>query len=224
MNRELPLNRARRISSQITLVLVLAILPAVPALCQDDRQTAKSYKFEFTNIADTTQGFGAFGLFPAINNHGEVAFTANRNDTGLIFRTRGGADTVTTIASSADSLSQFGDDVAVNPGGVVAFDATTATGSRAIFKSDGVSKTLIADSTVNGLAKIGVGSPAINADGIVAFSSSLAQRGSPAAVFAGAGGALRTVVSTSPTGFTGFGNVAIQRVRNHCFSSQSGRR
>jgi hypothetical protein len=202
--------RPWRTSKQTTVVLALAILTSIPAFSEDHSQSGKNYKFEFTNIADTTQGFSSFGVFPAINNHGEVAFNAIRNDSGAgVFRIRDTREKVTTIASLADGLSAFGDDVALNPSEVVAFDATTTTGSRAIFKGDGASRILIADSTANGLSKIGIGSPSINADGIVAFSSLLAQRGSPGAVFIGTGGPLSMVASTSATGFAGFGNVAI---------------
>jgi hypothetical protein len=139
-----------------------------------------------------------------------VAFRAVRDGTTEgIFRAVQGLDKLATIASTADGLSLFGDDVALNPGGVVAFDANTATNSRAIYKGDGTIKTLIADSIANGLFKISVGAPSINAAGDVAFSSILAQRGSPVAVFRGNGGPLTTVVSTSATGFSSFGSVAI---------------
>jgi hypothetical protein len=182
---------------------------SIPAFTEDHPQSGKNYKFEFTRVVDTTHGFSSFGNFPAINNHGEVAFSAISSDNGEgVFRTKE-EEKVTTIASIGDGLSRFGDDVALNPSGVVAFDATTTAGSRAIFKGDGASRILIADSIANGLSKIGIGSPSINSEGIVAFSSSLAQRGSPGAIFTGTGATLRTVASTSATGFTGFGNVAI---------------
>jgi hypothetical protein len=202
--------RPPRTPKQTTVVLALAILTAIPAFSEDHSQSGKNYTFEFTRKVDTTQGFSSFGNFPAINNHGEVVFTATRNAVGAgVFRLHDSVENADTIASIGDGLSLFGDDVALNPSGVVAFDATTTTGSRAIFKGDGASRILIADSTANGLSKIGIGSPSINADGIVAFSSLLAQRGSPGAVFTGTGGPLSTVASTAATGFAGFGNVAI---------------
>ena len=208
---------------QIAVVLAVAMVASIPAFSEDHPQSGKNYKFEFINRADTTQGYSSFGNFPAINNHGEVVFTATQNIAGAgVFRLRDGMDHATTIASISDGLSAFGDDAAVNPSGVVAFDANTATGSRAIFKGDGASRTLIADSTVNGLAKIGVGSPSINADGTVAFFSLLAQRGSPGAVFTGNGGPLKTVVGTSATGFTGFGNVAINASGTIVFPASLG--
>lgn len=190
--------------------LAFAALTSLTAFSQERPQPDRNYEFEFTRIADTTQGYSGFGSFPAINNQGEVAFIATRADVGPgIFRLRDGGEKATTISSMADGLSLFSDSVALNPSGVVAFQATTATGSRGIFKGDGASRTLIADSTVNGLVKVFIGAPSINANGTVAFFSILAQRGSPTAVFTGSGGPLTTIASTSAAGFTGFQNVAI---------------
>jgi hypothetical protein len=215
--------RSRRTPKQTMVLLALAILASIPAFSEDHSQSGKNYEFEFTRMVDTTEGFSSFGDFPAINNHGEVAYSAVRNDTGAgVFRIRDTGEKAATIASIGDGLSLFGDDVALNPSGVVAFDATTTTGSRAIFKGDGASRILIADSTANGLSRIGLGSPSINADGIVAFFSALAQRGSPEAVFTGTGGPLRTVASTSATGFTGFGNVAINAAGTVVFPATLG--
>src|SRR5690349_16092967 len=102
-----------------------ALLALAPIFAQP-QAPAKSYAFEFTGVVDSTNGFHAFGTFPAINNHGEVAFRAVRDGaTEGIFRAGQGLDKLATIASTADGLSFFGDDVALNPGGVVAFDATT---------------------------------------------------------------------------------------------------
>lgn len=196
--------RVRELLRVASAALVLG-----PACCQA-QSPGKSYEFEFTGVVDSTKGFNLFGDFPAINNHGEVAFRASRDgQSDGIFRAGQALEKLTTIACTAEGLSFFGDDVAVSPGGVVAFDATTASNSRAIYKGDGIFKTLIADSTANGLSRIGVGAPSINAAGTVAFSATLAQRGSPVAVFTGNGGPLTTVRSTSATGFSGFGNVAI---------------
>ncbi|HTP36039.1 MAG TPA: choice-of-anchor tandem repeat NxxGxxAF-containing protein [Candidatus Acidoferrales bacterium] len=186
-----------------------ALLALGPVFCQV-QSSGKSYAFEFTEVVDSTNGFNSIGSFPAINNHGEVAFRAASNGgTEGIFRAGQALDKLATIASTSDGLSFFGDDVAINPGGVVVFDATTASNSHSIYKGDGRSKILIADSMANGLSRIGVAAPSINASGNVAFSATLAQRGSPVAVFTGNGGPLTTVLSTSATGFSGFQNVAI---------------
>ena len=201
---------ARSTSRHTTVVLALAIVTSIPAFSEDHSRSGKNYQFEFTNITDTTQGYSGFGTFPAINNHGEVAFIATRNNgDAVVLRTRDPGEKLTTIASPSDGLSAFGDDVALNASGVVVFDANTSTGSRAIFKGDGGSKTRIADSTANGLSKFGFGSPSINASGVVAFLAALPQPGLPGSIFTGNGGPLRTVASTSATGFTGFQNAAI---------------
>jgi len=118
----------------------------------------KKYDFEFTNVVDSTQGFNGFETFPAINNKGAVVFVAVQTGVGQgVFRSQDGV--VTTIATVKDDLQFFGIDPVINVSGVVAFGASTSSGSRAIFTSDGVSRRLIVDSTVTGLFKNGVGSP-----------------------------------------------------------------
>jgi hypothetical protein len=180
-------------------------------------QSGKKYDFEFTNVADSTQGFSGFQTFPAINTKSDVVFVAGRNAGGqAVFRSRNRE--LTTIASLNDGLQNFGTP-AINASGLVAIDATTASGSRAIFTGDGLSKTLIADSTANGLIKFGVGSPSINAAGTVAFQSLVSGPGFPSSVFTGNGGPLTTVVATSRTGFSTFGNVAINDAGKIVFSA-----
>jgi hypothetical protein len=194
---------------QAVTVLALAVLTIVPVFCQEP-EPDKKYEIEFINVVDTTKGFGAFGNFPAINNHGKIAFTAVQNGVGAgVFLVPLPSEKVTTIATVSDGMTFFADSVAINSAGVVAFAATTTANSLAIFKGDGASRTLIADSIANGLLKLGLGAPSINAAGTVAFSAVLAQRGSPAAVLTSNGGPLRAVVSTSASGFTSFQNVAI---------------
>src|SRR4051812_10635019 len=91
-----------------------------------------------TNIIDTTGGFSNFGFMPAISNSGAVAFTAigPENETGAVFRWQSGL--LTVIASKkVGGLNAFGETVAVNSAGVVAFsskvladnDTVIATGS-----------------------------------------------------------------------------------------------
>ena len=192
------------------IAVTLAALAVAPSLCQERPGPDKRYEIEFTNVVDSTSGFGAFGNFPAINNHGAIAFTAVQNGVGAgVFLVREASEKATPIATVSDGLTFFADSVAVNSAGVVAFAATTTDNSLAIFKGDGVFRRLIADSIANGLFKLGLGAPSINAAGTVAFSSVLAQRGSPSAIFTSNGGPLKTVVSTGASGFTGFQNVAI---------------
>ena len=73
--------------------LALAALILPPAFSQGQSQSGnksgKNHTFEFTQVVDTTKGFSSFGVFPAINNHGEVAFTAIRTGHGAgVFRVR----------------------------------------------------------------------------------------------------------------------------------------
>jgi hypothetical protein len=186
----------------ITALLLFA--GSSPALTESDGK----YDFEFTNVADSSQGFADFQTFPAINSRSAVAFVAVRSGYGQgVFSSRDGE--VTTIASQRDGFQSFGNVPAINANGVVAFNAVTGSGSSAIFTGNGVSKKLIADSTANGLLRIGIGSPSINVAGTVAFESVRNDLGLPSSVFTGNGGPLTTLLSTSRTGFSGFGNVAI---------------
>ena len=208
-----------RMKKRTAVALALAAMFVSPAFPQAEWHSSKQYEIEFTRVADTTNAFRGFGDFPAINNRGEVAFIAIRNGVAGVFRVREDAERLTTVASVADGISSFGDDVAVNAGGVVAFGASTAANSRAIFKGDGTALTLIADSLVNGLFKLGVGAPSINAAGTVAFASPLGPRASSAAVFTGRGGPLTTVISTSTGGFGSFGSAAINDSGTIAFSA-----
>jgi hypothetical protein len=182
-------------------------------------ESGKKYDFEFTNVTDSTQGLTDFQTFPAINNKSDVVLTAFRSGYGQgVFRSRHGE--MTTIATETDGLHNFGNDATINAAGVVAFHAITNSGSLAIFTGDGLSKRLIADSAMNGLAKIGMGSPSINASGTVAFESLRIGPGSVFSVFTGNGGPLTTVLSTSKTGFSSFGNVAINDAGKIVFSAR----
>jgi hypothetical protein len=201
--------------------LALAIWSLTPAFSLTQLQSRKSYSFEFTKVVDTTKEFTSFGGFPAMNNHGDIAFTGVRYGSAGVFRVRDEQEKVVTIAAPSNGFVAFSDQVAINSGGLVAFAGATTTNSEAIVTGDGISRTLIADSTANGLVRIGVGAPSINAAGTVAFSSLLAQRGSPSAIFKGNGGSLTTVASTSPSGFNSFRNVAINDSGTVVFSAGS---
>uniref|UniRef100_Q022K5 Uncharacterized protein n=1 Tax=Solibacter usitatus (strain Ellin6076) TaxID=234267 RepID=Q022K5_SOLUE len=209
--------RNARIGAGLNLTLVAALLLSVtpgPASAESKGR----YEFEFTNVVDSTHGFTGFQSFPSINNKSAVTFVASRNGTGQgVFQMRDGE--LTTIASTLDGLVNFGNEAPINASGVVAFTATTPTGSLAIFTGDGHTKKLIADSKVNGLLRLGVGAPAINAAGTVAFSSIRTDLGSPSSVFTGNGGPLTAVVTTSRTGFGSFGNVAINDAGKIVFSA-----
>jgi len=205
-----------RKSAAIALTLTIG---AQLALSQVKSTADKKFDFEFTNVVDTTNGFHSFGNFPAINNHTEVAFTATQDGTGPgVFRAHQGNEKLKTIASGLDGLSFFGDDVAINVDGVVAFGATTTTNSRAIFKGDGKFRLRIADSIADGLVRIGLGSPSINRAGTVAFCALLARAGSPGAIITANGGPLTTLLSTG-AGFRSFQNAAINDDGTVAFSA-----
>lgn len=192
---------------QTQCAFAIAVLTSAAAVCQTQPQP--KYAIEFTPVADSAGSFSAFGAFPAINNQGEVAFTAVHDGTPGVFRFREGTEQFVTIASTKDSLSSFGADLSLNASGTVAFGATTASDSRAIFKGDEKSLTLIVDSTAAGFVGRVLGSPSINASGTVAFSAVIAQRGLPAGIFTGNGGPLTALAATAPGGFSSFQNVAI---------------
>ena len=56
--------------------LAIAVLISAPVWSEEHVQPEKKYSIEFTGIVDSIGGFSSFGNFPAINNHGEVTFTA----------------------------------------------------------------------------------------------------------------------------------------------------
>ena len=164
--------------------------------------------FRFVNVADTTQGFTNFGTFPAINDHGVVAFEATGPGAADgMFRWKDGS--ILQIAkSSSGGLSLFGADPAINAGGTVVFEANLAPGVRAIFTSDGVSTKTIVNSNDKGLIGAFLGAPSINRSGKVAFFGIRKGFGSQA-VFVGDGDTLTPVVDTLNSDFTSFQNVAI---------------
>ena len=188
-------------------LLFAAALLLVLSACQALAQITKN-DFKFVNVADSTQGFGRFSQFPAINNRGAVAFVATRIGQGQgVFKWRHGR--ITTIAQSGGLLSSFGDDVVINAAGVVGYDANVSTGvsDRAIFTSNGIWTKTIVDATQQGFIGRFLGSPSINDSGTVAFFAS--RNNFSQAVFTGDGGALTNLADTTNTNFIGFGNTAI---------------
>lgn len=164
-------------------------------------------EFRFVNIVDNTRTFTSFATFPAINNHGAVAFEAigPGSDDG-VYRWHDGV--LTPIAkSSRGGLNSFGNDPAINAKGVVAFDADVE-GGHAIFTGNGVSTKEIVNSADQGLIGRFLGAPSINNAGTVAFFGSRNGFGSQV-IFTGDGGPLTTVLDTLNSNFTGFENVAI---------------
>jgi hypothetical protein len=89
--------------------LSLTLFSFAPAFAQTQPQSHKIYSFEFTRVVDTTKEFSSFGGFPAMNNHGDVAFTAVRYGNAGVFRVREEQERVVTIASSSDGFVAFSD-------------------------------------------------------------------------------------------------------------------
>jgi hypothetical protein len=188
-------------------VLAAALLLAV-SVGHASGQNKTDSDFRFVNVADSTQGFASFATFPAINDHGEVAFEARKatSEDG-IFKWHEGA--LSTIAiSSPGGLSGFGIDPAINAGGTVAYGATLPSNAHAIFTSDGVTTKTIVNSIDQGLIGRFLGSPSINRSGTVAFFG-VRNGFTSQAIFTGDGGPLTTVADTVNSNFTDFQNVAI---------------
>ncbi len=197
--------RALLITTRAIVCMAAILLLGAASLAADEK---KKFDFEFTNVADSTQGFTNFQTFPAINNKGHVVFVADRSGVGQgVFRSRDGD--LETIASVKDGFQFFGGEPAINAKGVVAFTALTSSGSVAILTGNGQSRTLIVDSTANGLFRQGIGSPALNDAGIVAFQALRNEPGFPTSIFTWTRGTLEKVLSTSSAGFGAFANVDI---------------
>jgi hypothetical protein len=209
----MPFRAAPRTHAAFSLTHARLAIAVVSVLCASaglvSAEPARKFDFEFTNVADSTQGFTAFTTFPTINNSGAVGFIAAQNGIQGVFRSRNGEVTAIASASVKDGFQLFGNEPAINASGVVAFTAVTATGSVAIFTGDGQSRRLIADSAANGLSKNSIGAPSINAAGTVAFSARIIAPGLPMSIFAGNGGPLATLLTTSTAGFGAFANVDI---------------
>jgi hypothetical protein len=76
------------------------------------------YTLDYVLSHKRTFFFSAFGAFPAINNQGEIAFTAVHNGTPGVFRFGEGTEQYVTIASTKDALNLFGADVSMNAAGM----------------------------------------------------------------------------------------------------------
>ena len=196
--------------------LVLAFLTMIFA-SQAFAQNSQKPHFTFVNVADSTQGLSGFSQFPAINHQGAVAFVARSSDGNQnVFKWHEGA--IQTIASEADGLvKSFGDDVAINREGVVAYDGspTSTANDRAIFTSNGIWTKTIVDANQQGLIARFFGAPSINASGTVAFFAE--RRDTSRAVFTGSGESLTAIADTKNSSFAGFGDAAINNSEQVAF-------
>ncbi|HEU4413471.1 MAG TPA: hypothetical protein VFT65_01715, partial [Candidatus Angelobacter sp.] len=66
-------NAPRRLTS-LAVALVLALLAG-----HAFAESAQDLHLKFVNVVDSTQGLSDFSQFPALNNHGDVAFLAFQN-------------------------------------------------------------------------------------------------------------------------------------------------
>jgi hypothetical protein len=166
--------------------------------------TNEAFAFTFTKIAETNNDtFSSFGIWPAINNQGNVVFSAELSSRGSgIFVGNGG--TTTTIADTSGILSLFSSRPGINNAGVVAFGANLKTIGSGIFTVDSKGTlTTIAEST----QPRGVfGDPVINNGGTVAFSSTI---NGDQAIFISSNGTLRTIADTTNNPYSFFDGYAI---------------
>ena len=192
------------VNPRLLLVFLLAVLGS-----QTFAQNSEKPHFTLANVSDSTQGLSAFSKFPAINNAGAVAFIASdSNNKQGVFRWQEGE--IATMASESNGLlASFGDDVVINATGVVGYDANLTAGinERVIRTSDGASTKTIVDTNEQGLIGRFLGSPSINAAGIVGFFAERQNRS--LAVFVGDGETLTVLSDTTNSNFGSFGDAAI---------------
>jgi hypothetical protein len=190
--------------SSLALAFLVAMLGS-----QTFAQNSEKAHFTFVNVADNTQGFSGFLKFPTINNSGTAAFVAVDKDRKQGVFTWHDGQIATIVSESDGRVASFGDDVAINVAGVVAYDAnvTGVLNDRAIFTSDGLSTKTIVDTNEQGLIGRFLGSPSINDAGTVAFFAERQNRSQ--VVFAGDGESLAVLADTSNSNFSSFGDAAI---------------
>ena len=145
-----------------------------------------------TRIADTSGEFFSFdgdpGNYPAMNNHGTVAFYGQQTSEYGIYTGNGGAITSIAVKDGASPFDFIDDNPSINDNGVVAFRVGEGSG-EAIYVGSGGALTKIS----NGVISAGV--PAINNAGTVAFMVNLG--GGDAAIAIGNGGSVTPLVETS---------------------------
>ena len=193
---------------QITwLALLLLCLPTA---------FAHGAEYQFTKVADETQGYslgGGRNTFPSINNAGQVAFggTNRALGSGAVHRWTDGV--VEALYSAPDPDFVFPrSGVDINNAGSVAF---LGQGNN-IFKGDGGPLVAIADAGGQ-LSGFGL-SVSYNDAGTVAFNAVVDTDGS--GVFVGDGGPIETI-ATAPAGYltnlpaiNNLGEVAYQTMRD----------
>lgn len=176
--------------------------------------TNEAFAFTFTKIAETNETFSSFGFWPAINNQGTVAFSAELRSGGSgIFVGNGGI--TTTIADTSGILSLFSSRPAINNAGVVAFGANLKTIGSGIYSVDskGTLTTIVESNQPRGV----FGDPLINNDGTVAFASAI---NGGRAIFTSSNGILRTIADTTNNPYSFFDGYAINDEGRVAFSAR----
>ncbi len=151
-------------------------------------------QYTFTLIADTSGPFEQFGLHPALNSSGTVAFRAwLDNSTQGIFA--GNGTMTTTIAASALPFVGFGDP-AINQAGTVAFLESTGGFNNIVGVYAGSGGPLVTIAETTGLFSGFAAGTSVNGAGTIAFSASL-KSGGGTGIFTSNGGVPVQVVNGS---------------------------
>lgn len=120
-----------------------------------------------STVVDTSGIFDNIGLSPAINHSGTVAFTAHRYSTGQwgVYTLNNGV--LTTIADTSGPIADFQTGaVTINDSGTVAFMAKMDSGGYAIYRGNGQTLDLIAESAGYSFF---LDQPVVNNQGTVGF-------------------------------------------------------
>lgn len=146
----------RQVRSGARFALVLTLT------CTAGARAATPYTF--TKIADSNDGFELFNIYPSINNHGVVAFSA-RNAAGATFIYTGDGGPLHLIADSLGAYSNVFSVPFINDSGYVSHNAALDSGGGGVYVSNGTTTTTIATSA----SGVPFSEATINNDGWVSF-------------------------------------------------------
>jgi hypothetical protein len=146
--------------------------------CCDDAGIFTGSSGGLTTTIAASRGPFSLSFFPSINNSGLVAFSSQAENGRDIFTGSGGP--TTSLADTSGVFSIFGERVALNDIGTVAFNARLDTGELGVFTGSGGLTTSIADDS--GPFDF-VSGPSLNNSGAVAFLGTLDTGG--AGIFTG---------------------------------------
>ena len=178
----------------------LAVFVALVLLCLAPRP-AFAQGYTFTVLADSSQGLTA-DRCAAINDSGQVAFTAFTDD-GVQQIMRADVDgSLTTIADDTKRFSFFGANPSINNAGDVSFAAGLTKGGEAIVVSKGKSLKIVAQTEKDIYNFFGFNT-SLNNQGEVVFSAELDEEfGFDEGTFV-ANGKVRTIYLASTSQFLG---------------------